>query len=450
MKLYIKELMISIPLLLIIQSCSYIDTVKRANLNEEIKGTDAYYDNKCLIAEECVRVSAKVIMPLKGTPDELLIAVVVDGDDRSRVIDAEVINFTQDQNEKVSYFFFDLPVGNYTAYALNMPKQNSSLKDANLSILAKGSGTITKDDLKPYQNAIALDDVYIEEAHSDEIFPYSLAFMRNKIGGTQQRVGYFEDNVSLDDPVFSHQVAMEGLYYPDSFSKKSRGIYRLKPQYKEGSIPLILVHGMAGTPRDWKYMLTHLDLTHFTPYVVYYPSGEDFTKLSAQFNAWILSDKIFGKGPGVIIAHSFGGIIVRDAFNLQQKDSRKNSGLFISIATPYGGDEKAAKGVENAPYIIPAWRSIASNSTYIRNLFRDRLSNDGDFELIFTYNNNEDGLSGDGRVPLKSQLRVEAQREATRMRGFNEDHISILNSKEATDYINTLLQQFAKEHIDQK
>ena len=442
--------MLFIPLLLILQSCSYIEAVKRSKLNEEIKGTDAYYDNKCLMADECVRVSAKIIMPLNDSAEELLVAIVVDDGNQSRVIDTEVVDFTQEKKEKVSYFFFDLPVGNYTAYALSLSENERDINQSNIYVLDKISGAVTKNDLKPYQNAIVLDDIYIDDLHSSERFGYSLKKFRTKIKDIHQRVGYFENNVSLDDPVFSHSVAMEGLYYPKEFAKKTKGLYRLVPKFKTGSIPLIFVHGMAGTPRDWRYLLQHLDLSHFTPYVLYYASGEDFTKLSAQFNAWILSDKIFGKGPGVIIAHSFGGIIVRDASNLQQEHDAKNKGLFISLATPYGGDEKAAEGVKNAPYVIPSWRSIASDGAFIKNLYREALSENVDFELLFAYNNSEEGPSGDGRVPLTSQLRPEAQQEARHIRGFNEDHISILHSKEATEYINTLLQAFAKEHIDQK
>ncbi len=434
---------------LIFQSCSYIDAMKRAEQNKEIKGTKAYYDNKCLIADECARVSARLLLAEESSIESMIIAIVVDDGNESRVIDLQTVSFTKDQGEKVTYFFFDLPVGSYHAYALKIPENIDDYSD--LQVLGQLSGKITANNLKAYQNAIILDDITIDKETSSKKFAYSLQHMQKKLMMPHNKPqGYFDDNVTLDAPVFSHETALQGLYYPKAFAKKTQGLYRLAPKHKAGSIPLILVHGMAGTPRDWKYMLAHLDLTHFTPYVVYYPSGEDFTKLSAQFNAWILSDKIFDKGPGVIIAHSFGGIIVRDASNLQQNSSRHSSGLFISIATPYGGDETASEGVKNAPYVIPAWRSIASDSIFIKNLYRESLSKNVDFELIFAYDNNEEGLSGDGRVPLKMQLRSEAQAEATHMHGFNEDHISILRSKETTDYINTLLQQFVKEHIDQK
>ena len=445
MKQLIKQLFLFLPVILILQSCSYIDTMKRAKHNEEIKGTKAYYDNKCLVAEECAGVSAKVILPGTSKIDSLAIAIVIEDGNESRVIDLDVINFTQNGDTKVSFFFFDLPIGSYTAYALTRFDQNSRYDDTNFTVLAKGSGSITEKDLKAYQNAIVLDDITINPEESIEQFPYSIAHMGNKLKNASNRHrGIFEDNTDLDDPIFSHQVAMEGLYYPESFNKKTKGIYRLAPEFKKGSVPILFVHGMAGTPRDWKYMLANLDLTLYTPYVLYYPSGEDFTKLAAHYNAWISSDKIFENGPGVIVAHSFGGIIVRDGLNLEHESNRL---LFISLATPYGGDAKASEGVKDAPYVIPSWRSIADDGSFIKNLYRKKLSDDETFELIFAYYNSGDGLSGDGRVPLEKQLRSEAQKEARSIRGFNEDHISILQSKETADYINTLLEAFAQENI---
>ena len=445
MKHFFLQFLLFIPVLIILQSCSYIDTVKRAKHNKEVKGTDEYYDNKCLVAEECAGVSGKVILPGATNIDDMAIAVVVDDGNESRVIDLQVINFSKRGDNKVSFFFFDLPVGTYTAYALKKPDQGSSYKGTELSVLAKGAGSITKKDLKAYQNAIVLDDIRIDSVESVEQFPYSLKHMAAKLKSSKKRHrGAFEGNIDLDDPVFSHQIAMEGLYYPESFNRKTKGIYRLAPSFKKGSIPILFVHGMAGTPRDWKYMLENLDLTQYTPYVLYYPSGEDFTKLASHYNAWIASDKIFEKGPGVIVAHSFGGIIVRDGLNLEHESNRL---LFISLATPYGGDAKASEGVENAPYVIPSWRSIADDGTFIKNLYRNTLSDKETFELIFAYNNSGDGLSGDGRVPLEKQLRSETQKEARNIRGFNEDHISILQSKETADYINTLLDAFAQENI---
>lgn len=446
MKPYLRQFILFLPILLLFQACSYIDTLFRFKESKEVKGTKAYYDNKCLVAEECAGLSGKIHLPLEDPNDTLAIAIVVQDGNESRAIDVQLIDFTEDDDEKVSYFFFDLPVGEYEVYALSTKDHSSDFLKKDLVVLGSETGAITAKDLQAYQNAIIIDDVTINSDLNKGLFTYSLSLLEEKLIGQENgNGGYFEKDVNLDDKVFSHKMAMEGLYYPESFKKKTKGFYRLAPEFKKGSIPIIFVHGMGGTPRDWKYMLKNLDLEHFTPYVVYYPSGEDFTKLSMLFNGWIMSDKIFEDGPGVVIAHSYGGIIVRDALNLEHD---KNSGLFISLATPFGGDAKASKGVENAPYVIPSWRSIADDGEFIKGLYRKKLSSNERFELIFAYDNNKEGQSGDGRIPLKKQLRYEAQLEANSVRGFNEDHISILNSKKTAEYINTLLDAFAKENID--
>lgn len=441
-------LLLAIPVLLTLQGCSYIEALERAKYNETIKGTKAYYDNKCLVPQECAVVSGKIILPGTIQRGLLAVAVVVQDGNESRVIDLEVIKLTPTDGQKVSYYFFDLPVGSYSVYTLTLSDQNSSSTDHNLSVLSRNSGIITSKDLQPYQNAIVMDDIKIRTDAKNEPFPYPPEQIYQRLKNTPERkVGYFEDNVSLEDPIFAHNIAMEGLYYPESFKKKTKAIYRLAPRFKNGTIPILFVHGLGGTPRDWSYMLKNLDLTHYTPYLLYYPSGEDFTKLAAQFKDWILSDKIFSDGPGVIVAHSFGGIIVRDALNL---DHKANNLLFISLATPFGGDAKASEGVKNAPYVIPSWRSIADDGEFIKNLYRHKLFTNEKFELIFAYNNKGKGVSGDGRVPLEKQLRSEAQKEAHSLHGFNEDHLSILNAEETAIYVNSLLEAFAKENVEQK
>ena len=115
--LRLKQLMFILMISLIFQSCSYIDAMKRAELNKEIKGTKAYYDNKCLVSDECARVSAKLFLPEESPIESMIIAVVVDDGNDSRVIDLQTVGFTKDQGKKVTYFFFDLPIGSYQAYA---------------------------------------------------------------------------------------------------------------------------------------------------------------------------------------------------------------------------------------------------------------------------------------------------------------------------------------------
>ena len=61
--------------------------------------------------------------------------------------------------------------------------------------------------------------------------------------------------------------------------------------------------------------------------------------------------------------------------------------------------------------------------------------------MLITYPNTSrlSRYSGDGVIPLESQLRLEAQRQAVNIRGFNEDHTSVLQSSEAIKEVNQAL-----------
>ncbi len=52
--------------------------------------------------------------------------------------------------------------------------------------------------------------------------------------------------------------------------------------------------------------------------------------------------------------------------------------------------------------------------------------------------------SSDGVIPLSSQLRYDAQQQATSVRGFDESHSSILDSAAVIDKLNTILREAAQ------
>jgi len=441
-----RHLLLLSALILLVSGCSYIDAVKRAKESDKIKGTNAYYDKKCLIADECAEISGSVHIEHIFGHEAFGMVVVYEDENESRVIDATLLKFSDNEHraKDISYYFFDLPVGDYTLYAVRDDNHNETLDMEQLVTLSEHSFSIKADNLLPYQNTILLDDMVIADDQNGEPFLYPLDDIIAKTMLKSSKInGTFQKNISLDDAVFDHKTAQLGLYYPDAFKKSVQLLYRLAPEYKEGTIPLIFVHGMGGSPRDFKKLVSKIDRDRYTPYVTYYPSGDDFARLSKMFNDWMLTNKIFTKGPKVIIAHSFGGTIIRDSLNLEHLDDEI---LFISIATPFGGDAKASKGVKNAPYVLPAWRSIADNGNFIRKLYRESLTPNEHFELIFTYKNGGDGESSDGQVELSKQLRMQAQQEADHIRGYNESHTKILNNDEAIGYINKMLETFSETH----
>ena len=74
---------------------------------------------------------------------------------------------------------------------------------------------------------------------------------------------------------------------------------------------------------------------------------------------------------------------------------------------------------------------MSPESEFVSALFDTSLPNGIPFHLLFGFH--KDGFivagSSDGVIQLSSQLRREAQEEATWMRGFDEGHVSILRDQ---------------------
>ncbi len=253
---------------------------------------------------------------------------------------------------------------------------------------------------------------------------------------------------SLDDPIFSYEVAELGVYATPAFLKKAGLILYSDEPWDKDRIPIIFVHGVGGTPREWKYFAEGIDRKIFQPWFFYYPSGQGLEKAAEAFYRFFLCYDLDQLKKLVITAHSMGGLVVRSAIN-RYKAHPSNDLLFISMATPYGGSEAAQSALESAPVIVPCWRDIAARSEFIKNLFRQELPSNIDFYLFFAYRDDaviKMGENTDGTIRLKSQLNSKAQDEAVQIYGYDENHMSILSDNEALDQYNEILAAFAESN----
>lgn len=249
---------------------------------------------------------------------------------------------------------------------------------------------------------------------------------------------------ALDEPRFADEVAEQSLWRPlDFLIDGNTGLYFLEP-YSAQKIPVLFVHGINGTPRNFEYLIKQMDRTHFQPWVLYYPSGAYLDNVSRyvdqmlqQLHAKYKFDKI------AVVAHSMGGLVSR-SFILKHLDNSKSVAipLFISISTPWNGHMAAKLGVDHAPTPVYAWEDLAPGSRFLKELFyvndtRRKLPEDMSKHLLFSF---IDSGVGDGTVSLRSELRPEAQEEANRMYGYQKSHMGILNSPETAIVVNQLLE----------
>jgi len=261
---------------------------------------------------------------------------------------------------------------------------------------------------------------------------------------------------SLDDTIFSRRMTALGMYEPALFMEEAQMMFYALEEDVGYKVPVVFVHGIGGSARDFEAIVAKLDRTLYMPWFFYYPSGYDLGQLSEMFFKIFLSGRVIplGEMPLIIVAHSMGGLVVRDAVNrCAGKEGKTHVKRLITIASPMAGhpDAKmAAKGLIE----IPSWQCVAPDSAFMRGLRRKKLPPGLEYHLLYAYGNSSViklGENSDGVVPLSSQLCREAQAESTAQYGFNDTHAGILKNKEAIERVVEIIEEvtapFPEEHM---
>jgi pimeloyl-ACP methyl ester carboxylesterase len=238
---------------------------------------------------------------------------------------------------------------------------------------------------------------------------------------------------SLDDSIFIPKIGKIGHYMPSKFHEIVPSFFYGLERDK-GKIPVIFVHGLGGTPAIFKYIVDRLDRDRFQPWFYYYASGE-----SLERNAEILytiMDRYMAEYDSIILtAHSMGGLVAKSAIDMYNEKRRSDYiRMFISFCTPYDGVEATSFVVKSSPVLAPSWLDVAAGSPFIEKIHASRIPKHIDFRLFFAYDGGSViniGEQDDGTISISSQLETGAQEDATKIYGFEEDHVSILSSERA-------------------
>lgn len=252
--------------------------------------------------------------------------------------------------------------------------------------------------------------------------------------------------VSLNDPRFAPATAEAGMWrFYDFLIAGRAGIYFLEP-YDPKRIPVLFVHGISGTPQNFRTLIAALDRKRFQPWVAYYPTGGRLDVIVGWLDELFTRLEISLQFPkAIVVAHSMGGLVARGLVLKHHQTSAKDPiRMLVTISSPLGGMESAGKGVEKSPVVVRSWYGLAPGSPYLDGLFyqdpeqrthRRRLPDQVAYHMLFGFK----GESGDGVVRLASQLRPEAQEEALSIRGYDETHTGILESPAAAARLNDIL-----------
>jgi pimeloyl-ACP methyl ester carboxylesterase len=247
--------------------------------------------------------------------------------------------------------------------------------------------------------------------------------------------------VTLEDRQFAPVVSDKGYWAPMQFQRDPGANLVFLEPYDAAKIPVLFVHGAAGSPRDWGYLVKGLDRSRYQPWFFYYPSGAPVEPM-ADLLMWKLHHLQASHGFRRLhlVAHSVGGLVAR-AFLARHGTGFPYVKLFVSISTPWGGETLAAFGVHGLPASVPLWHDLQPRSPFLRALFERKLPTGAEYYLLFGHGGGGAPFrpNNDGTVTLASQLAPAAQAEARMVFGYDETHESILYAAPVRAQLNALL-----------
>jgi len=205
------------------------------------------------------------------------------------------------------------------------------------------------------------------------------------------------------------------------------------------------VHGANGTPLGWRSVVDRLDRDRFQPWLYYYPTGLRIDTSARVLSSFVQELSLLHDFSRVhVVAQSMGGLVSR-AFIVELMETQESVQVdtFITVSTPWGGVNTAALGIKQAPAAIPSWFDVAPDSDFLQRLYEKTLPDETRFFLIFAVRGECSMLMGnnDGTVEIASEIDLQAQNEAERIFGFDEDHGSIIESDLVLSLIETLLER---------
>lgn len=245
----------------------------------------------------------------------------------------------------------------------------------------------------------------------------------------------------LDAPTFAAEQGERGYWRPVSFFREWGGnVYFIEP-YEPSKIPVLFVHGAAGSAQDWRSLIQRLDRRRYQPWLFFYPSGSAVESMSHLLYWKLLNLQLRHRFERLdIVAHSMGGLVVR-RFLLDHGLQFPQARRFVSLSTPWAGEPSADLGVRYSPGVVPSWRDMQPDGAFMRSLFDRHLPAQVDYHLLFGHRGGYSLVrpNHDGTVTLASQLRRAAQAEAKLIYGFDEDHTSILHAESVARQLQVLL-----------
>lgn len=410
----------------LLASCTYLQNASKQSEYSRIQETNPSQRNlKHMIDRQTFIVYGRILDKME-LYSGLSYAVAAFS---NRYTNNELVDFTRVDRVNTHYGL-NLPDGVYELLVLADQDRNGVLDQTEVV----GRRQI-KLSVETYPQMVA-DNVDIQFSKQDSA-DSTINIPVPKIGQSPESLFYPKGTIrNLSDPLFDSDFAALGMYEPAAFLERAPTMFYALEE-DSFKAPIIFVHGIGGSAREFATIVTRLDRRLYKPWFFYYPSGSDLDQMAEVFYNIFLSGKAVpaSRTPMFVVAHSMGGLVVREALNKYRGTEYENRvDLLVTIATPFGGHPSATMGEKRGPLVLPSWRDLNPEGSFIKRLYRKPLPSHVSHHLLYAYGNPETlklGENSDGVVPLSSQLHPMAQRQATEQFGLNSSHTGVLKDEDA-------------------
>jgi pimeloyl-ACP methyl ester carboxylesterase len=208
--------------------------------------------------------------------------------------------------------------------------------------------------------------------------------------------------------------------------------------------PVVFVHGIGGSPRDFAKMIAALDRKKFQAWFFTYPPGLRLDAAAAALSELtsLLMQK-YRVGRVNFVAHSVGGLIARAAIIKMDSGEKKFPvDRFVSISTPFGGYDAAGLGTRHKKYPLPSWIDIMPGSDFLKALWRSKLPYPARHWLLFaseTSQNPSLQQTKDQAESLQIAIYPPAKKESVEVFGVSKSHEKILLNPDTASKMNEFL-----------
>ena len=260
---------------------------------------------------------------------------------------------------------------------------------------------------------------------------YRIPVRSPQLAALMERARRGDEVVPLTHALFAAETAAVGLWHSGFFLDNYGTAIVLAAPFADGRVPVVLVPGIGGSPRDFAALAAHLERAGYQPAYFVYPSGMALGSAAEQFGRRLR--ELVGRhhiDRLVVIGHSMGGVIAKALLDeIDVKDDLPSWRLFISISSPFGGIN-AARHADRLPLHPPAWDDLIPDSAFMRKVQSTPFPSHLRFYLFFGARSSNRLMAAlgnnDGVLSIASMCANPVNDWAADVFGFYEDHTSIL------------------------